>query len=58
MLTFYFDGLNENSSQRLVYLSVWFPVGGPVFEEFGGVVLLEGVSVGVWLRCFKNLHHY
>ena len=35
--------LNENGSHRLIYLNVWSPVGGPVWEGLGGVALLKEV---------------
>lgn len=31
------DGLNENGLHRIIYLDVWFPVDGTVWEGVGGV---------------------
>ena len=35
--------VDENSLHSIMHLSVWFPVGGTVWEGLGGVVLLEEV---------------
>lgn len=47
--------MNEKSL-RLTYLNVWSPVGGTVWEGFGGVALLEEVCHCLWALRFPKSH--
>jgi hypothetical protein len=38
---------NENGPHRLIHLNPWFPVGWTVCEGWGGVALLEELSLGM-----------
>ena len=38
-----FGSLNENGPHSFIYLSVWSPVGGTVWEGLEGVALLVAV---------------
>jgi hypothetical protein len=47
MLIFTYCGLNENGPDKLVYLNTWSPVGRTVWEELGGMSLLEECIMGM-----------
>jgi hypothetical protein len=49
-------GLNVNSSQRLICLNTWFPVGGTSWEGTGSMAWLE--EVGHWKLVFEVLKAY
>lgn len=50
-----YDGLNENSFHKVIYLNTWSTVGGSVWEGLGGVTMLEKVCWGGGALRFQKL---
>lgn len=47
--------MGRGHPQKLIYLNTWLLVGGTVWEELGGVALLEeGVSLEVYFEVSKD----
>lgn len=52
-------GLNENDSHRLLYLNVWAPAGGTVWERLEGMALLEEICHWrSYFEVFKSICHF
>lgn len=46
--------VEENSSNRLIGLNAWFPVGGTLWAGLGGGALLEEVFQWGWALTFQK----